>query len=932
MNFRSIGIVVVLGLCGRHSISVAAEVTHPRIPGFERFYSASVEKPVGDDDEPIKLDPVTGGRILLSELNCLSCHLADEATKKLINPKQAPILDGIGHRVKVEWIRAYLASPHAARPGTTMPDVLSGLPEAARAASVEALTHFLASTGNIPEGHSNASAAHKGETLFRTVGCLGCHNAQTENAAEIPTSVILPEIGKKYSMPSLMAFLKDPLKSRPSGRMPTLGLSDEDYQNLAHYFVRGGEMTLNTKFQLFRGTWDKLPNFANLKVIAQGESAGFDLSVAGRPNNYGLRFTSNLQIAKEGEYQFSLGSDDGSRLIIDGETVADCDGIHPHQTVEGRKTLTAGFHEVVVEYFQGGGEASLEVEIAGQGFAQQPISGFLFLEPKVPARASDKPVFTIDAKLAEQGRSLFATVGCASCHSMKIDGKPIPSELQAKPLSDLVANSGCLADSVPRKAPRYGLTSTQRAALALGIKAQAVEATTESVHRTLATLNCYACHQRDKLGGVEPGRDGFFESRQKEMGDEGRLPPTLTGVGDKLRPDWLRQVLHHSAEDRKQYMVTKMPKFGPANIDSLVATLIAVDQKPDSLPKADFLEPDYRVKAAGRHLVGGQALSCIKCHDFGPHPSTGVRAINLATMTQRLRPEWFYRYVLDPQAYRKGTRMPAPWPFGQTTVRDVLRADVNLQVQAVWSYLSDRDKAAVPVGLVREPIELKPQNEPIIYRNFIEGAGSRAIGVGYPEGVNLAFDANNMRMAMIWHGAFIDASRHWTGRGQGFESPLGDDVLRLPNHVPFVKLDKPDREVSTESGRDLGYKFLGYRLDKEHRPIFRYSFGGLTVEDHPIPVKEDSKKYGTLQRTLHFEGASDTSQLWFRAVTSKQIESMGEGRYQIDEVWNIEVNLSGSESPIVPGPLVRGPVGQKELLIPIRVKNGKTEISIRYVW
>ena len=30
----------------------------------------------------------------------------------------------------------------------------------------------------------------------------------------------------------------------------------------------------------------------------------------------------------------------------------------------------------------------------------------------------------------------------------------------------------------------------------------------------------------------------------------------------------------------------------------------------------------YRVKAAGRHLVGGQALSCIKCHYFGPHPST----------------------------------------------------------------------------------------------------------------------------------------------------------------------------------------------------------------------------------------------------------------------------------------------------------------------
>ena len=927
MNFRSIGIVVILGLCGRHSISVAAELTHPRIPGFERFYSGSVEKPVGDDDEPIKLDPDTGGRILLSELNCLSCHAADEATKKLLSPKQAPILDGIGSRVKVEWIRSYLANPHAARPGTTMPDVLSGLPEASRAASVEALTHFLASTGNLPEGHSNATAAQKGETLFRTVGCLACHNAQTENAPEIATSVVLPDVSKKYSAPSLMAFLKDPLKSRPSGRMPALGLSDEDYQNLSHYFVRGGALTLNTKFPLFRGNWDKLPNFANLKVAAQGESVGFDLSVAGRPDNYGLRFTSNLQIAKEGEYQFALGSDDGSRLIIDDEKVVDCDGIHPHQTVEGRKTLGVGFHEVVVEYFQGGGEATLEVEIAGQGLARQPMSGFLFLEPKVPAPSPDKPLFTIDAKLVEQGRTLFATVGCASCHSMTVDGKAIASELTAKPLSDLVANSGCLAEKIPGKAPRYGLTPTQRSALALGIKSQPVETTSETVHRTLTTLNCYACHQRDKLGGVEPARDGSFDSRQKEMGDEGRLPPTLTGVGDKLRPDWLRHVLRNSADDRKQYMVTKMPKFGPNNIDPLVGMFATIDQKPDSLPKAEFLEPDYRVKAAGRHLVGGQALSCIKCHDFGPHPSTGVRAINLTTMNQRLRPEWFYRYVLDPQAYRKGTRMPAPWPFGQTTVRDVLKADVNLQVQAVWFYLSDRDKAAVPVGLVREPIELKPQTEPIIYRNFIEGAGSRAIGVGYPEGVNLAFDANNMRMAMIWHGAFIDASRHWTGRGQGFESPLGDDVLPLPDHVPFVVLDRPDREVATELGRDLGYKFLGYRLDKEQRPIFRYSFGGLTIDDHPLPAKDESKKYGTLRRTLRIEGAADSSQLWYRALTSKQIESVGQGRYRVDDVWTFEVSSPASEAPII-----RESGGQKELLVPVRLKNGKTEITLNYVW
>lgn len=64
-----------------------------------------------------------------------------------------------------------------------------------------------------------------------------------------------------------------------------------------------------------------------------------------------------------------------------------------------------------------------------------------------------------------------------------------------------------------------------------------------------------------------------------------------------------------------------------------------------------------------------------------------------------------------------------------------------------------------------------PDREPIIYRNFIEGAGARAIGVGYPEKVNLAFDANSLRVAMIWQGAFIDAARHWRDRGVGYQPP-----------------------------------------------------------------------------------------------------------------------------------------------------------------
>jgi hypothetical protein len=259
-------------------------------------------------------------------------------------------------------------------------------------------------------------------------------------------------------------------------------------------------------------------------------------------------------------------------------------------------------------------------------------------------------------------------------------------------------------------------------------------------------------------------------------------------------------------------------------------------------------------------------------------------------------------------------------------VRELLNGDVNQQVQAVWLYLSDGDKAAIPFGLLREPIELKPQSDPIIYRNFIEGAGSRAIGVGYPEGVNLAFDANNMRLALIWHGPFIDASRHWTGRGVGFETPLGDDILPLPNRVPFLVLDQPDREFPTEPGRDLGYKFLGYRLDRDKRPIFRYSFSGMTVEDCSVPMK-GTGKFGKLKRTLHFEGTDATNELWYRAAIADKIEPIEPVEYRIDGVWKMSVENTSTVKT-----MIRASAGKKELLVPIRLKDGNATVTQTYEW
>lgn len=902
------------------SASGAAPV-HPRVPGFERFYAPL---PDPDDEDAPKLDPLTGGRILLGELNCTSCHVAADDLKKVIRVKQAPVLDEIGSRVRVGWLREFIGKPHVTKPGTTMPDVIGTLPESERAAAVEALVHFLASTGTVVDAHPDKNSAQKGHAAFQKAGCVACHQPLDDKIADLPTSVPLPDVGQKYSVPSLMAFLKDPLKARPSGRMPALGLKDEEYRDIAQYFVKGVELVPNARYAAFEGNWNDVPDFGALKPKSTGECAGFDLTVAGHTNNFGIRFTTYLKISKPGQYQFYLGSDDGSRLTIADDVVVDNGGVHPHSVKSGKKVLDVGFHPVIVDYFQGGGEWTLDVEISGVGIKQQSIAGFISIDPKDPVPASQTPAFAVDASLVDKGRGLFAKLGCASCHQMKSDNVLVASELKAKPFSELNGATGCLAENVSGASPRFDLSARQRASLVTVLKAAAVENVDEMVHRTLATLNCYACHKRGALGGVEEARNVYFESLQKEMGDEGRVPPLITGVGDKLRPDWLKHVLINSADDRKNYMVVKMPKFGGNNVGHLVEAFAAVDLKLDPLPVVVFPEPEYRVKADGRHLVGGQALSCIKCHDFGPHPSTGVRAVSLTTMHQRLRPEWVDRYLRDPQAYRPGTRMPAPWPFGMATIRDILNADVNMQIAAVRLYLSDGGKAAVPVGLVREPMELKPVDEPILYRNFIEGGGSRAIGVGYPEKVNLAWDANDMRLAMIWHGAFIDASRHWTGRGVGFEAPLGDHLIPLAPNAPIARLPSPNDAWPTELARESGFRFLGYSLDVKQRPIFKYSFAGLTVQDYSVPLVKTGDPFPGLDRTITLTGSSADS-LYYRAAVGSKIEKLGETEYLIDGFWKMKLTVGEV-------PILRQSGSHWELLVPIKLVNGTATLKQSYVW
>jgi len=906
---------------------------HPIVPGFERFHAGGMEA-------------VKGGRLLLGELNCISCHKPESgqdasgvaSAPRVPQRKQAPILDHVGERVRRSYLRKFLRDPRAIKPGTTMPNLFAAVPEAERGEKIEALVHFLAATGTLKRERADRKAAAIGQQLYHQVGCVACHGSRDNNGNAgklLATSVPLGDLHGKYSIRSLAVFLENPHAVRPSGRMPGI-LNNQEAKQVANYLLRGQSLAqapANMGYAYYEGTWDKLPNFANLKPQATGTAPGFDLSLARRSGNFALRFKGYLRIDRAGSYRFHLHSDDGSKLFLDDKLVVANDGVHPPSTVSGAVKLTKGTHKLTAGVFNAGGGVELHVDIEGPDLGRQDVAPLVTLTPEGNPKPAVKPVdpnedddFALKPELAAKGRELFASLGCASCHQLKSGGKAIASNLKAPPLNKLGETGGCLAAEPAKGLPQYTLNMAQRNALAGAIKAPAATkpAPEEIIARTMTTLNCYACHERGKVGGVEQGINALFVTTQPEMGEEGRLPPPLNDPGAKLKPDYLQHIFNEGSHDRP-YMLTRMPRFGEANVPGLIEAFATADKgKVEPVAKVTFTQAPRRVKSAARKMCGGSSLGCIKCHTFAGHKAEGVQGIDMLSMPKRLQHDWYYRYLLDPQKLRPGTRMPTAWTNGMTVLPDVLGGSSAQQIESIWVYLQDGGKASLPPGLKKNAIPLLPDKEAIIYRNFIAGSGSRAIGVGYPEKANLSFDANDLRLALIWQGEFIDAGRHWNDRGAGYEAPLGENVVHLPAGVAFAVLAKDDAAWPSKSAKALGYQFRGYRTTPDGRPTFFYSCRGARVEDFPNAVAGEPSP--SIRRTLTLTSDKPVDNLWFRAMVADKIEpAAAKGTYRINGEWTLKLD-AGAEAKI------RKSGGKTELLVPVRFQDGKARIVQEFVW
>lgn len=114
------------------------------------------------------------------------------------------------------------------------------------------------------------------------------------------------------------------------------------------------------------GTHTSLSQINWSAVKRQGRTRDFDLTPRIQDDHFWFAFDGFINIRRAGQYIFQLGSDEGSRLTLNGQLLIGHDGIHTFSRKTSQPvSLTKGAHRIFLQYFEHTGDERLEVSYSG---------------------------------------------------------------------------------------------------------------------------------------------------------------------------------------------------------------------------------------------------------------------------------------------------------------------------------------------------------------------------------------------------------------------------------------------------------------------------------------------------------------------------------------------------------------------------------------
>lgn len=597
-----------------------------------------------------------------------------------------------------------------------------------------AFTHDAAVEKETP--FDGALAFERGKNIFEAQRCGACHpRSDANNPAPGPD---FTEIGSRIRGEWIFQYLKNPAAHRTSARMPA--------------FFSNSDVSKNERADV-------------------------------------ARFLDSLKMTgKRAESKHSPNNDNGKKLFATRGCVA-CHGatgdVHVPLDAVGSKytdeTALADFIQYPLKTHPAGTMPEMRIsrdeclDIASFLMKKRDANDENPLPPPADGDTTEKS--------RERGLQTIRDLKCLACHTLANEAAPAKARgFDGEMLEP--RGKGCfgeLTKNAPHGAsPTYGHLTEREASdlyhyVSKKAETRGSKSLTYETPRMIQKFGCLQCHAKDGVGGgiSELQKAALGSAHEQELEQVG--PPDLSGVGSKLRPEWLKEMFSSDTRARP-WIQLRMPHFGPA-AEILAKGLAAVDgEELDSPAPKKTTNPNAGV--VGQDLIGKKGFTCTACHDLAGWAASvafvDARGPDLILTPRRVREHWFRAWLADPQALVPGTKMPTFFPNGISTLAGRHGLDTDGQMTALFEYLTLGEKAPLPAGVANNNgWSWVAEGRPAILRTPFDEA-PRTICVGFPGGVSIAYDAEKGRLYKVWEGGFLRMNgTQWTGQHGPYPTPEG---------------------------------------------------------------------------------------------------------------------------------------------------------------
>jgi len=621
----------------------------------------------------------------IDELNVQTRYLQQD------QKKIGPNLKDVRLKLRKEWIPLWLKDPQAFRPGTKMPTFwrfeVDGEEGQKDLKAVAAYLWQQSFDGKVP-AQQQGDKTH-GKDLFESRGCLACHSiGEDTNKVGGTFAANLTKVGEKDNFDYIVRWIYNPRERwAPYCPKEKRDLTPEDYSKHGKPFIFDTELNSkcpNDGAELQVQNMTVMPNLRLSEPDAR-DIATYLFSLSSPPSAGDASFMDDAKLAEEGKSEIKQYGCAGCHEIKGFEEEQ---RIGKELTMEGATPLERLDFALLTQDAEYGREVlkdanGKKINLHPDEKEKEWYNHRGFFEHKL----SDPAIYdTGKSKLLEPKDRLRMP-------------RPFLTEQWRDSLTTLLLGSvGPEGANVPASL-FYNPQDQRRQDIQNG-------------WWVIKKYNCMGCHIVQPGQHVEVFNNSAdpaiaagavltslsFYANTKEF-----LPPQLSSEGARVDPDWLLKFLKDpsmmqanekpaipssapaaspgakaagSANDQsggrlqpqpgvnrngvRPYLQVHMPtfNFSPNELRVLVRFFMAVSSQNEPYIKEPMDPMTESEKSIARNIfVSG--TPCLKCHITG-EPAHDAKAIapNFLLASQRLKPEWTFRWLLDPSQIAPGTAMP----------------------------------------------------------------------------------------------------------------------------------------------------------------------------------------------------------------------------------------------------------------------------------